>query len=263
MTLNEPDPYSAPRANLEIDASTTPDGFLGDPRSLPIGAGMDWLGAGWRSFALAPWPWIAIFILFAVIVLVASMLPLINIFANLLTVVLVGGIMLGCDAQNRGKPLDIAHLFAGFSRNAGGLVAVGALYLAGTLVIAFVIVGMMFAFFGGLGLWSGQSSSLDAATIGVAVVAMVGVALLLLIPLMMATYYAPALVAINGMGPIDAMVLSFRASARNFFVLLVFFIVVVLLSILAMLPLLLGLLVMYPVVMAANYAAYRDTFYAA
>jgi hypothetical protein len=191
------------------------------------------------------------------------MLPLIGIFANLLTVVLVGGIMLGCDAQNRGEPLDIAHLFAGFSRNAGGLVAVGALYLAGSLVIAFVMVGMMFAFFGGIGLWTGQSGNPDPTVLFGAVGAMVVVALLLSIPLLMAFFYAPALVAINGIGPVDAMALSFRASTRNFFVLLVFFVVVVLLSIVAMLPLLLGLFVLYPVLMAANYAAYRDTFYPA
>jgi uncharacterized membrane protein len=261
--LNEPDPYSAPQASLEIETPAAADGFLDEPRALPVGAGMDWLAAGWRSFSFAPWPWIAIFVIFSVIVLVTSMLPLIGILANLLTVMLVGGIMLGCDAQNRGEPLDIAHLFAGFSRNAGGLAAVGGLYLAGSLVIAFVVVGMMFALFGGFSMMVGPSSSTDPTMLVGAVAAIAGVAVALSIPLLMAFFYAPALVAINGMGPVDAMALSFRASTRNFFALLVFFVVLVLLSIVAILPLLLGLFVLWPVMMAANYAAYRDTFYSA
>jgi uncharacterized membrane protein len=255
------DPYEAPQAVLDV-AEADDEGFLREPRDVGAGAGIDWLAAGWRSFTLAPGAWLAIFVVFAVIIIAASMVPLLGIFVNLLTVVLMGGIMLGCDAQHRGEPLDISHLFAGFSRNAGGLVAVGALYLAGTLAVVLVLVAMMFAVFGGLGLFFGQSNADGGALVGGAV-AMFVVLVALIVPLLMAFFYATPLVAINGLGPVDAMGLSFRACARNFFPLLLFAIVACLLAIVAMLPLFLGLLVYYPVLMAANYAAYRDTFYAA
>jgi uncharacterized membrane protein len=256
------DPYEAPQAVLDIiDAGD--DGFLREPRHVGLGAGIDWLAAGWRSFTLAPGPWLVILVVFAVIVIAASMIPLLGLFANLLTVVLMGGIMLGCDAQHRGEALDISHLFAGFSRHTGGLAAVGALYLAGSLAVAVVLIALMFALFGGLGLFFGPSGNADPGALLGACAALICVGLVLVVPLLMAFFYAPALVAINGLGPVDAMGLSFRACARNFVPLLLFAVVATLLAIVAMLPLLLGLLVLYPVLMAANYAAYRDTFHAA
>jgi uncharacterized membrane protein len=260
--MSSHDPYEAPQAALDV-VEPTDSGLLGEPRALPAGAGMDWLAAGWRSFTLAPGTWLGIIIVFFLIVMVASILPLVGIFANLLTVVLMGGIMLGCDAQHRGEALDISHLFAGFSRNAGGLVAVGALYLAGALAIGIVVVALMFAMFGGVGLLFGHADDAAAGALVGGVLALVAVALVLSIPLMMAFFYAPALVAIHGVGPIDAMALSFRACLRNIVPLLLFFILAVLLAIVAMLPLFLGLFVLYPVLLAANYAAYRDTFFAA
>jgi uncharacterized membrane protein len=260
--MSSHDPYEAPQSVLDV-VEPADDGFLREPRALPAGAGMDWLAAGWRSFTLAPGTWLGIVIVFFLCVMVVSMLPLVGLFAHLLTTLLMGGIMLGCDAQHRGEALDISHLFAGFSRNAGGLLAVGALYLAGALAVGIVIVALMFAMFGGVGLLFGQSDNAAAGALVGSVLVLVGVALVLSIPLMMAFFYAPALVAIHGLGPVDAMGLSFRACLRNFVPLLLFFIVAVLLSIVAMLPLFLGLFVLYPVLLAANYAAYRDTFFAA
>jgi len=259
--MSSHDPYEAPQAALDV-VEAVDDGFLREPRTVAIGAGMDWLAAGWRSFTLAPGVWLGILVVFVLIVLVASAIPLVGIFANLLTVVLLGGIMLGCDAQHHGEALDISHLFAGFSRNTGGLVAVGALYLAGVIVVLIVVLGLMFAVFGGIGVLFGQASGDSAAgALAGGAVALVLVAMALSVPLLMAFYFATPLVAINGVGPVDAMALSFRACLRNFIPLLVFFIVAVLLAIVAMLPLLLGLFVLYPVLMAANYAAYRDIFY--
>jgi uncharacterized membrane protein len=254
------DPYEAPQAALDV-ADSDDDGFLREPRALPAGAALEWIAAGWRSFTLAPWPWIGILVVFTVLVMVASVLPLISLFANLLTTVLLGGIMLGCDAQHRGEPLDVSHLFAGFSRNAAGLVAVGALYLVGTVVLMLFLLGLMFAFFGGLGMFTGNTSP-DMGAVWGGFAVLFAVALALGIPLAMTFVYAPALVAIKGLGPVDAMTLSFRACLRNLLPWIVFFLVAIGLGIVATLPLLLGWLVLSPVLMAATYAAYRDTFYA-
>lgn len=259
--MSSHNPYEAPQAILDV-VEGDDDGFLREPRSLSAGAALEWLAAGWRSFSLAPWPWIAILVVFFVLVMVVSVVPLVSLFANLLTTVLIGGIMLGCDAQHRGEPLDISHLFAGFSRNAAGLVAVGALYLVGTLVLVVIMLGLMFAFFGGIGMFSGNSADVDPAAIWGTMIVVFVVAIVLGIPLMMTFVYAPALVAINGIGPVDAMALSFRASLRNLLPWIVFFLVTMLLAIVATLPLLLGWFVLYPVLMAATYAAYRDAFYA-
>jgi len=86
-------------------------------------------------------------------------------------------------------------------------------------------------------------------------------AMALLIPLMMAYWFAPALVALNGLSALPAMRLSFVACMRNMLPFLVYGLIAILLMIVAVIPVGLGLLVFAPVMMASIYTAYRDIFY--
>jgi uncharacterized membrane protein len=122
-------------------------------------------------------------------------------------------------------------------------------------------VGLMFALYGGLGMFSGQAANADLTALWGSMAVLFVVAMALGIPLGMTFVYSPALVAIKGISPVDAMVLSFRACLRNLLPWFVFFLVSILLAIVATLPLLLGWLVLYPVMMAATFASYRDVFY--
>ena len=88
---------------------------------------------------------------------------------------------------------------------------------------------------------------------------LLSVALLaLFVPLIMAVWFAPALVILNDVGPVEAMKLSFRACLRNIWPYLIYGLVWIPILIIAVIPLGLGLLVVYPAMMASIYVAYRD-----
>jgi uncharacterized membrane protein len=80
------------------------------------------------------------------------------------------------------------------------------------------------------------------------------------VPLLMAYWFAPALVIMHGVAPIAAMKASFGACLRNILPFLVYGIVMMVLAFLAMIPVGLGMLVWIPLSFTSTYAAYRDIF---
>lgn len=84
---------------------------------------------------------------------------------------------------------------------------------------------------------------------------------LLALPVVMAYWFSPALIAIDGMRAWPAMKLSFKGCLRNILPFLLYGVAGLFLVILGSLPMFLGLLVVLPVLTASIYAAYRDIFY--
>jgi hypothetical protein len=237
------------------------------PRAVDIGRGVAWLGEGWRLFIPAVGPWILIVIVGLVLNVVLAFIPILgSIASHLLFPILLGGMMLGCRAIDRGEPLTVAHLFAGFGPKAAPLLIVALIYIAATIAILFLVVAVIVAFFGVAVLshiWAGRESLSDsAAWTGIALVAMIGLLLFLLLyfPLIMAVWFAPALVVLQGAEPWDAMKLSFMGCVRNILPLLIYSIVWCILAIVASIPIMLGWLVFGPVTVASIYASYCDIF---
>jgi uncharacterized membrane protein len=259
--MSDHNPYEPSQASLTAPAAVE-TGFLGEPRQLPAGAGLNWLSEGWKFFAQAPGVWIGIALIWMLLVVVASMLPLIGGFAaSMLGVVLSAGVALGCQAMRRGETLEVSHLFAGFSVNFNQLLLVGLIYTGATIVVTVVILAVVFLGLGGMGAFTQQAQPPDSAKIVLMIVAIGVPALLLFIPLAMSIWFAPALVALDGVPAFDAMRLSLRACMKNILPIIVYGLIAVLAGILAMIPLLLGLFVLTPVLMAATYVAYRQIFF--
>jgi uncharacterized membrane protein len=186
--------------------------------------------------------------------------------STVLQPVLFAGVVLGPRAQEQGGELTVSHLFAGFNDRLGPLVVLGLLYFAGWLVVAcvtFVLmvmvvgVGTLGALFSGDPIQAGVAL-LSVMGMGAIVVLLVGA--LFVVPLMMAIWFAPALVVLRGDEPLAAMRTSFHASLRNVPPFLVYGLIGILFSILACIPLFLGLLVFMPVVSATIYTSYKDIF---
>ncbi|MDR2874817.1 MAG: hypothetical protein LBV44_02665 [Methylobacillus sp.] len=238
-----------------------------EARKVSAGNGWEWIVSGFDLFRKNPGIWIVIMLIYFAIMLVLaifSMIPLLGMLANiaitLIAPVFLGGLMLGCRALENGEELKIEHLFAGFQTKAGQLIAVGAIYLAVmmAITIVFVIIAVMT-----IGMGAAMASATDptaaaASTLVTLLFVLVGFALM--IPVMMAYIYAPLLVVLNDMNPIDAMKASFIACLRNILPWLVYGIVTFVLAFIATLPLLLGWLVLWPVLNAALYASYKDVF---
>ena len=75
----------------------------------------------------------------------------------------------------------------------------------------------------------------------------------------MAMYLSPILVMFHEMPALDAMKLSFKACLVNFFPMLVFGIVFLIIALISTIPLGLGLLVTMPMSTIATYVIYKNT----
>jgi hypothetical protein len=171
--------------------------------------------------------------------------------------VFVAGFCVGCRALDEGGELEIAHLFAGFRERLGPLLGVGALSLLASLIIGMVV---------GLGLGAGAFTMMRgdpeamAALAGTTLALLVLITMALLLPVMMAAWFAPALVVFQGEGVIDSMKGSFAGCLKNIVPFLVYGVVFFLLALLAMIPIGLGWLVLGPMLSASVYTSYRDIY---
>ncbi len=248
-------PYAAPLARVDDAAPDAGLQLLADGRAVPAGNGWSWIAAAWRLFRANPGAWILILIVYVLVIGVASAIPILGSFAMyLLAPVLSAGIMAGCAAQARGEALQVSHLFAGFQSRTTQLVGVGALYLAGLLVImlvAGIIVGI-----NGIGLLSGAAQALAPR-----VLLLAGLVILALsLPLTMCIWFAPALVFLHGLSAQQAMRSSFVGCLKNIVPFLIYSLALLGLGLLAVIPAGLGLLVLGPVTLASVYTSYRDIF---
>lgn len=250
----ESNPFKAPEARV-ADIFPGAGDFIPDGQQVPAGNGIKWLGRGWEMFRAAPGTWIGLSLTFMLIMIVLGLIPVINLLLNLIMPIFIGGIMIGCRAQEEGEDLRIGHLFAGFSGYAGKLMLVGLVYLAGIVAVGITValVG------GGIGFSAAMMGAGNEISAAAFLLPML-IAMLLIVPLAMAVWYAPALVVFHEVPPIQAMKASFFACLKNFLPFLVYGIVFVILAILASLPLFLGWLVLIPVIQASVYAGYRDMF---
>jgi uncharacterized membrane protein len=180
---------------------------------------------------------------------------------QMLQAVFAGGLMFACLSLDRGGDFELEHLFAGFSKRFVPLVIVGALFMLGV-----VIIGAIFMAFAGMSILSALMAG-DAELATTALVASSGalalgvlVSLALMVPLLAAYWFAPALVMIHDMRPVAAMKASFFACFRNFLAFLVYGILMTVFAFLAAIPLGLGFLVWVPVAIASTYAGYRSIF---
>jgi len=219
---------------------------------------VEWLKQGWQIFVANPGVWIAIAVILFVIFFILSLIPMIGQLAlNFLMPIFSAGLLLGCRAMAKGEELRIDHLFAGFQNNVGNLIMVGVFYLVGSALIMLIV----FMVGGGAAFSGAMMGGMDGVgMIGAGFMLAMLLMLLLSIPLMMAIYFAPALVVFRNAAPLDAMKISFGACLKNMVPFLVYGVVVLVLVFIAVLPFGLGLLVLMPVLAGALYHSYTDIF---
>lgn len=256
MTTN---PYAAPKAAVADETVALSADFVPGGQSLPAGRGWAWIAEGWDLFKRQPGLWIGIILLLGVIFIGTALIPIIGgLLMTLFGPVFAAGVVIGCRALDKGGELEIGHLFAGFRERTGTLIGVGALYLAATLVIMLVVGLVMGA--GMFAMMSGGSDPAAMAAMGMTMVLAVLVMAALLLPVVMAVWFAAPLVVFHEHGAFEAMKASFVGCLKNILPFLIYGVVLFVFAIIASLPLLLGWLVLGPVMAASLYTAYRDIY---
>ena len=281
-------PYAAPSAPIaDFHAPQTRGVFIREGQSVPAGQGWTWWRQGFAIFRASPWMWMLMVVVLMGVFLAAgavlgaigfsmmrspSVLILVSgvmgLALSIVYPIFEGGLMLAARDTDEAEGPTVGHLFAGFSQSAGTLATVGGLLLVGNIVIQ-VVVGAVF----GMGFTKGAAGDPGAMIQQGALVFLIYLALT--IPLMMAFWFAPALVVFNGLSAIDAMRSSFVGCLKNIVPFLIYGLVGLGFGIL--LGLLLGILIavtrglaiilmlavllsIVPIILGSIYSGYRDIY---
>jgi uncharacterized membrane protein len=233
-------------------------GFTLEGRTVEAGRPVEWLKRGWEIFLKNPGIWIAVTVIAAVIMLILTRVPFLgSLLANFLLLIFSAGLLLGCKSLVEGGELRVDHLFAGFKQNSNNLIRVCLFYTIGLLVV----FGIPMLIVGGSAFTGGMMGSMLGAGIAMGGFLLAAlVALALSIPLTMAIWFAPALVVFHDVAPVPAMKASFNVCLRNLVPFLVYGVILFVLLFVAVIPFGLGLLVLMPVLVGAQYASYVDLF---
>jgi len=228
--------------------------------------GIAWMKTGWSWFRMTPIPWMGMAALAFLVLAGIGMLPGIGGFiVELLSPFLVAAFMSASRAAATGQPVTFLHLGAGFRSEARvRLLIMGAVYLAGILLVDTIMRHMGGDSFEQMAQLSQNSKDItpeQAQMIMSQAMPAMLTGLLLMTPLIMATWFAPALVLFDGFSASNAMWWSLWTCAVNWRPVLIYSLWLGLVGVAAMLiPYGLGLLVLLPWVMTSTYAAYQDIF---
>lgn len=229
------------------------------------GEALVWLKQGWTLFKLAAVPWAGMTAAIFLVIMFISQIPLAGSYlVEILSPLVVAGYMSASRAAERSEPVTFLHLGAGFQAARIPLLVVGGAYLLGVLLI-----DQLMHLLGGQGLQellslAQQPQALTPeqaqAVLGAALPALL-LGMVLFTPLLMATWFAPALILLDGFKPVNAMWWSLWACAVNWRPLVYYTTLLGLAGFLALLiPFGLGLLVFMPWAMISTFAAYRRMF---
>jgi uncharacterized membrane protein len=231
-------------------------------RSVDAGRGLGWWTDAWALFLKNPGMWIVLGLITGVIFFVLALIPILGGLAlALLAPVFTASWMLTARKAAGGGALEVGDVFSAFkSDRMSSLIVIGALLLAVVLVLGV----LMFVF--GMGAAFGMGAGASAGSAGGAMAAMgVGMVMFLVLFVIgivvgMAFWFAPGLVILGGMAPIDAIKASFAGSLKNIVPFILYTVIYLVAAIVASIPFGLGWLALLPLLMITIYVSYRDIF---
>ncbi len=253
-------PFQPPRAEIEPIVESGSGSLLEAPRSAPAGNGMQWISDGWVLFKGNIGLWILMFVTLGAIFIAASLIPFLGFLASGLFPILMGGWMLACHRQHTEGEFRFEDLFAGFREHFKPLAIAGLVYLGANLVMMLIAGVLMAIMIGSMAVMDGGDMALATLSLGFLLAMLVIMALM--IPVLMLIWFAPALIILQEVAPVEAMKMSFFGCLRNIIPFLVYGLVGMGLFIVGAIPLFLGWLLVYPLLMCSIYPAYLDIFIA-
>ncbi|MDO9219426.1 MAG: BPSS1780 family membrane protein [Thiobacillus sp.] len=238
------------------------------PRTVPASQGWRWVVEGFRLYRKNALLLSAAFGMLFGLVMALNLIPGIGgTLSELASPLMVAGFMAAFRALDSGEDLELPHFLAGIRRPilsgpALPLMAMGAVQLLGTLAIGQVMHSM--GFDPEIIMAAAQNEKASPAELQALMnqsLPAVLTGLLLFTPLIMATWFSPALILFGGARLGTALGVSLKAVAKNWAALTVNGLVLgLMLIIAALIPMLLGLLVAMPVLFGSLYASYQAIF---
>lgn len=232
------------------------------PRKVAASQGFQWVIAGFRLYRKTPLLLSAAFAMLFGVVMALGLIPVVGgSLSELASPLMVAGFLAAYRAIDDGRELELPQFLAGVRGPAIPLMAVGAVQLLVTLLIGKIMLGMGFDPQAVMTAAQSQKDPAEMQAILNQAMPAVLTGLALFTPLIMATWFAPALILFGGARPATALGVSLKAVARNWAAMTVNGITLgLLLFLAALVPMLLGLLVAMPVLFGSLYASYQAIF---
>jgi len=252
-------------------------------KRVPSVRGSAWITDAFMLFKSSIGAWLGIVTFMMLLLLI----PIVNNIVSLLMPIGIGGLMIGCKQASKASPLKFEHLFSGIQNNAKELIILSAIY--GLASMAIMLISYYILLFLGVDFseilpenieqmtntelveWM---QSLDQTKLLPMLLLGILIWMALMIPLIMAYWFAPALVVLNKTSSLKALKLSFNACRDNFLPFVVyglvgfaylmgFFIVLTISAIippLAIIVMIGGYLAIFAIALASIYTSYVDIF---
>ena len=229
-------------------------------RDVPARHGWLWIKQGFDLFRKSPMMWGIVLGVWCLSYIVLKLL-----FQNwgeiafgLIYPGLSAGLMLGCQALEAGQKLQVNHLTEGFRRNPKELLFLGLITLvAGSLIglcVSLIFPGDVEK------LRVLEDPDADIRPILPWLLKLMSIQILASIPILMAMWFAPALLVFHKMRAAHAIRWSLYACISNIGPFIVYGVISVALFGIGLIPKGLGLVVVIPILMASTYSSYRDIF---
>lgn len=230
------------------------------PARHTTGRGWVWVRSGFDIFNRGMAASVAMVLVWFVVGMLLEQLPAGGLISQLLYMVWGAGWVVVAARGYRGEPLQFTDLFAGFRHKLTPLVLGGLLVLLLFSLVGLVCMGL-------LSRWEliplltqdPETMTVSAAQLQqLLLVLLVGMALL--VPVLMAVTFAPALIYFNDIGIMQAVRLSFFGCWRNMWPFCLWGALCAILLLFGAALMLIGLLVVIPALNYSIYVAYRDIF---
>ena len=186
--------------------------------------GSAWLKDAYQIFKLSKGTWFGI----GAFLMVASLVPILSMFIVVLMPLLVGGLMIGCSQISASTPIKFDFLFSGLRKHSRQLIFLSLVNITSILVAMALTSNISTALGFDLsllipeGMENAKSQELIAWLQKIDPVIFVQtflvgmlIFLLLMLPVFMAFWFAPALVCLNNRPAFYSLKQSFRASVKN------------------------------------------------
>ena len=229
-------------------------------RDVPAKHGWLWIKQGFGLFRKAPlmW-WVVLGLWFLAYLLLRGVLGVYGEIAFALAYpALSAGLMLGCRMLEEGEELEAAHIVAGFRKNFRQLLMLGLITLLAGLVIGWLVSLVFPPDPENIKLL--ETPGADLRPVLPWLLQTMTVQFIASLPILMAMWFAPALLVFQDMTAGHAIRWSFYACIANIGAFIVYGAASIGLFLLASIPLGLGLIVLIPVLVASTYSSYRDIF---
>lgn len=222
-------------------------------KNIPASRAVDWFKQGWAIFSKDMVTWVLMALIIGVGGFVLNLLPILGqIIMLVLLPSLIGGLLYAAKQASTGNPIKIDYLWIVLTdvNKRNQFLALGGILFA--LAVTVAIISVVFV---GDSLLRGAAGGLLGFGVGgMLFMLIVGFASFVLFN------YTPALMLFREMSLFDALKTCASTASTQVVPLLVLFLIYAVLSLVAMIPFGLGLLVLMPVTAIAVYASYEELF---